>query len=264
MTGSGSHGAPSTRLASVRHARGGEALLATDLLVARRRSMGLSREDVARASGLALTALERLERGDTGDAVTLGQLARVADCLGLDVRTLLPPNCQQGGGVSGGEAPMARDVAHLACMLLVANASVSRDTAARGLGWDLIHLEKVLTALESESPRLGVQLTRRGMTVRLVRTGDWERVAALSTQMRQHAIARATKARTARLVHAIIVDDPDVATAPVQVITEARAGGMVASSTGDKDSRRVELTERVQTSLRWDRPGDIEDAPLGR
>ena len=190
------------------------------LIKSRRRALNLSREDTARAANLALTALTRIEDGHATAGVTIGQLTRLAGALAVDPATLIgtgepPPPAQD---------PNA-DVARLACLLLVAGGTISRDAAARTLGWTLPRTVATLDALEHQAPPLGVRLHRHGYSIRLIR--DNHRTGSkLATLLRRDQVTRSTKARTARLAHALLTGDPDAATATATVLAEARAAGI--------------------------------------
>ena len=187
-----------------------------------------SADTTRRAAGVALTALERIESGETHAALTVAQLCRPADTLALDPRLLLrSPTQPPAAGGENRPLPFTQDgssgdVADLACLLLVAHATISRDLAARALGWTLTRLEATLARPQAEVPALGVELARHGHSIRLTRTGDWNRTIKLATLQRVDEVTRATKARTARLVRALLTGDPDAGTAPADAIAEAK------------------------------------------
>ena len=72
----------------------------------------------------------------------------------------------------------------------------------------------------------------------------------LATLQRADEVTRSTKARTARVIHALLTGNPDATTAPLDVLTEARAGDLVRRQTSDSANPTGHtLTQRVRTAV---------------
>jgi transcriptional regulator with XRE-family HTH domain len=222
-------------------------LLDTDLIRRRRQELGLSREEVARASGLALTALSRLEADEGTAALNIEQLFALAAFLGLDPRDLL-----RGSGARANDATgvsLDPDVTRLALLLLGSNGPVTRDLAARALDWPLQRVVDTIDRLESASATLGVTLSRHGYSVKLTRLADPEGRRRLALLLRNDQTSRAPLPRTARLVYAVLHNDPDLLTATPDLVAEGVGGQWLTGGAG-----ALRVTERVVSALDAESP----------
>ena len=221
-------------------------VLDTARLADLRRQRSLSRKELERAAGLSHGALARIETGDADALLTLTQLARLAAALGvtpLDLLTSRP--AARSTAETDHSGGLTVETAQLLSLLLADGGVLSRDLVARSLGWDLRRLLAATARLEQQAPELGLEVVRRGFRLGVVHVGRWRRVQSLAAGRRPDEVSRSTKARTARLVHAVSTGDPDAATAPADALAEALGGSMLER---DGDGRLV-VTARVKTAL---------------
>lgn len=195
-------------------------LLDARLIVERRVDLGLSRPALARRVAKSGPVIERLERGDNHERLTVGLLAALASELGLQPRDLF--STTQGSAAEP-------DDTRVEAALAMVGKGLSATELAEGLGWP--H-HRVLAALEALRKRLGptgVNLHQR--------SGRWRlgsRVAVLSRE-EQGRIEQARVA-TARLS---IYD--------AQVLAEVVAGKVTARWVADAtNAQQVSLATLVR------------------
>ncbi len=151
-----------------------------ELITRRRVALGLSRHDLARASGLSWQALLKLEEsGWTDGTHTLNTLRAIAQALGLDPADLLKRKRHQ--------ATQEPDAKTVGAALAFNPDGLQDDVLARALDWPADRVQDAIAALAQQLPAVG-------QTVRHVH-GHTQLVPANLTldTRRLDALARATR-----------------------------------------------------------------------
>lgn len=126
------------------------ALLNRRLIATRRAALGLSRHDLAQASGLATGAIEHIETNGTHDDLQLTVAVQLAGALGVAIPDLLQPTAPN--------PPAAcRDIA-VEALLAEQSEPLSAEEIARTLEWTLARTLAALRALERRLDGTGQSL----------------------------------------------------------------------------------------------------------
>lgn len=149
--------------------------------------LGLTRHELAKASGVSWQALEKLERSNSADAtVLLSTLRRVAHALGLKPTDLLTDD------TPAGSAPP--DATVIGTVLATHTQGFTDDVLARALGWPTERVRDAITTLTE-------QLQPVGQTVRRV-DGHSQLAPAKSTLHARQAQALARRSNPLDADHA--------------------------------------------------------------
>lgn len=120
------------------------ALLNRRLIASRRAALGLSRYDLAQASGLATGAIEHIETNGTHDDLQLTAAVQLAEALGVAIADLLQPSTPTPAGAARGDVAVE-------ALLAEQRRPLSAEDIARILEWTL---RRTLAALRTLERRL--------------------------------------------------------------------------------------------------------------
>lgn len=208
-------------------------VLNTRLLIDRRRELKLATQDLSRAVGLPLDSIRRIEEGDGDALLTVAQLARLADVLGLPIHSLLQSNDDSS------EIEHRDDAATVMCLLL-GHGTLSRDALARTLGWRLPRTQRALDDLSDRAAQFGMTLVRNGFKVTLHRITDVNSIPAIIGEQQQTSARASISARAARYTRDLLHVDPDCRTAPGAVISDCERAGLLDAQAPLQLDRDVE------------------------
>lgn len=123
------------------------------LITRQRIALGLTRHELARASGVSWQTLEMLERhGSVDGAVLLGTIRRVAYALGLKTSELLADDEPTAG------APP--DATIVGTVLATHTRGLADDVIARALGWETERVRDAIATLTEQLQPVGQTLRR--------------------------------------------------------------------------------------------------------
>jgi transcriptional regulator with XRE-family HTH domain len=171
------------------------ALLNRRLIATRRAALGLSRHDLAQATGLAASAIEHIETNGTHDNLHLTAAIQLAGALGIGIADLLQPTVQQptvGRGDIAVEALLAEQ-----------RRPLSAEDIARILDWTLRRTLAALRALEHRLDGTGQALQH----LPFHRCALVPAATALTTTQRRDAGRRQLQrldVATARVLHRVV------------------------------------------------------------
>lgn len=147
-------------------------------LVRRRRAaLGLSARAVAASLGVSGTVVTRLENGMNHAEVSVAQVARLAELLGVDVTDLFLD--------AHSDAP-DDDVAALGALLHESDVVAPAGALREALGWTPKRLSQTLDALDNQLRRVGMRLSRVANRYRIVRDLTAASEGALADLLRAH------------------------------------------------------------------------------
>jgi transcriptional regulator with XRE-family HTH domain len=171
-------------------------LLDTDRIRRRRVELRLSQRTVAAAIGTAAGVVVGIERGTNHRDLTVAQLARLADTLGLDVVDLFttPPPDDDGD---------SDDAAVLGAMVELAGILTPVTALAEAAGWTMQRTNDALDVLETRLAAAGLRLHRQPGKVAIVRAVIGDDTDRVKTLVRTHLSRDGVSATEARMLRRI-------------------------------------------------------------
>lgn len=228
--------------------------LARDRIRRRRLELALSERDVASHWGVSTAVVRSVEAGRVDTELTLGQLAKLADILGLDLHELLdtttgPPE----GNDDGDPTSSAPDVAKVGALLADVRVLVPLDGLAEALGWDLERTHRALEVLDRTLRPAGLRVHRLHHDVRLARTVTAATDTELGAQWRRHFAVRSLNPAQANLLRQIRDGKARLAgtkdTEKVRLPELRNAGVIRPAAAAAGTTAKWELTDDVRFSL---------------
>lgn len=229
--------------------------LGRDRIRLRRLELALSERDVATHWGVSTAVVRSVEAGRVDTELTLGQLAKLADILGLDLHELLfdtttgPPE-----GNDDGDLPSsAPDVAKVGALLADVRVLVPLDGLAEALGWDLERTHRALEVLDRTLRPAGLRVHRLQHDVRLARTVTAATDTELEALWRRHFAVRSLNPAQANLLRQIRDGKARLAgtkdTEKVRLPELRNAGLIRPAAAAAGTTAKWELTDDVRFSL---------------
>lgn len=183
-------------------------ILDVEAIRRRRAEAGLSHRAVASALGVSSSVIKRLETGTNHPDLTVGQLARLADLLAVNVADLItkPRRSPDGPDPSPADETSPDDDAAVVGSLLATTKVLTPTTAvAEATGWPVPRVHAALEVLADRLPATGQQLRRHQHLVALARAvtdDDADRIrAALRIHLARNGVS-AGEVRLLRRIHA--------------------------------------------------------------
>jgi transcriptional regulator with XRE-family HTH domain len=210
------------------------------LLQARREELGLSRSELADATGMTPSTIRGLEGEGTESLIPLQMLDRLGVALAVESQALLTSAGQTG---KRAEAETADDAATVGALLADERRLVRRADICSVLGWPAARLDRAVEALEC-------QLTGTGMVVHHLRSELSIRREAETVSSDQLADLAARQRRTrglqvgdARFLYKLICDgrtEGSLQTLERVAVARLTAAGLVARSPELTASARIQ------------------------
>jgi hypothetical protein len=228
--------------------------LARDRIRLRRLELALSERDVASHWGVSTAVVRSVEAGRVDTELTLGQLAKLADILGLDLHELLDTgNTTPATSEAGADTLSAEDVAKVGALLADVRVLVPIDTLAEVLGWDLERTHDALAVLDERLRPAGLRVHRLHHDVRLARTVTATSDTELEALWRRHFAVRSLHPAQANLLRQIRDGKTRLAgtkdTEKVRLPELRNAGLIYPAAAQVGTTARWELTDDVRFSL---------------
>lgn len=237
--------------------------LARDRIRLRRLELALSERDVASHWGVSTAVVRSVEAGRVDTELTLGQLAKLADILGLDLHELLDTGAAPASDEAGGDASSADDVAKVGALLADVRVLVPIDGLAEALGWDLERTHRALEALDETLRPAGLRVHRLHHDVRLARTVTVTTDTELEGLWRRHFAVRSLNPAQANLLRQIRDGKARLAgtkdTEKVRLPELRNAGLIRPAAAAAGTTARWELTEDVRFGLLLDELPTTDD-----
>jgi DNA-binding XRE family transcriptional regulator len=229
-------------------------LLDVDRIRRRRVELRLSQRTVAAAIGTASGVVDGIERGTNHRDLTVAQLARLADALGLDVVDLFatPP---PGGDSDSGSGSGSDDAAVLGAMVELAGILTPVTALAEAAGWTLQRTNDALDVLEGRLGATGQRLHRQPGKVAIVRAVIGDDTDRIQTLVRSHLNRDGVSATEARMLRRIAAGTtPQNPSNPEAVALGvlANAGLIKTTNPGGNKAPVWALAEDVRHSLLLD------------
>jgi transcriptional regulator with XRE-family HTH domain len=180
-------------------------LLDVDRIRRRRVELRLSQRTVAAAIGTASGVVVGIERGTNHRDLTIAQLARLADTLGLDVVDLFATPAPAADTTKADAAPDAGgdDAAVVGAMVELAGILTPITALAEAAGWTLQRANDALDVLEERLRSSGLRLHRQPGKVAIVRAVIGEDTDRIRTLVRTHLNRDGVSATEARMLRRI-------------------------------------------------------------
>lgn len=173
-------------------------ILNVELICRRRVEVGLSHRAVASALGVTASVIKRLETGTNYPDLTIGQLARLAEVLAVDVADLT--SRPQRTPAPDDPAPGDDDDAAVVGALLATTKVLTPTTVvAQATGWPLPRVHAALYVLADRLPPAGMRLRRHQSLVGLARAVTGDDAHRIETALRVHLARDGGSAAEVRL-----------------------------------------------------------------
>lgn len=230
--------------------------LARDRIRRRRLELALSERDVASHWGVSTAVVRSVEAGRVDTELALGQLAKLADILGLDLHELLDTGHTPATSEAGADGLSAEDVPKVGALLADVRVLVPIDGLAEALGWDLERTHRALEVLDDTLRPAGLRVHRLHHDVRLARTVTATRDTELEALWRRHFAVRSLNPAQANLLRQIRDGKTRLAgskdTEKVR-LPELRNAGLIRPAPAETGTTaKWELTDDVRFSLLLD------------
>ncbi|MEX1907278.1 helix-turn-helix transcriptional regulator [Janibacter sp. Y6] len=191
---------------------------------ARRLELALSEREVASRWGVSTAVLRSVEARRVDADLTLGQVAKLADILGLGLDEVI--------GIPTApitDDSLAADVELLGSVLADIRVLVPVEGIAAALSWDLDRVHRALDELDRRLEPIGLRVHRLGHDVRIARRVTVASEEQLRAVWRRHFAVRSLAPVQARL------------------LLQIRDGKVKIS--GNKDTEKVRLPELANAGL---------------
>jgi DNA-binding XRE family transcriptional regulator len=228
-------------------------LLDVDRIRRRRVELRLSQRTVAAAIGTAAGVVVGIERGTNHRDLTVAQLARLADALGLDVVDLFAtPTPADDTTETAPEADGPDDAAVLGAMVELAGILTPVTALAEAAGWTLQRTNEALDVLEERLTVAGLRLHRQPGKVAIMRAVIGDDTGRVRTLLRTHLSRDGVSATEARMLRRIAAGTtPQNPSNPEAVALGVLANaGLIETVDGGTDKAPVwALADDVRHSL---------------
>jgi transcriptional regulator with XRE-family HTH domain len=178
-------------------------LLDVDRIRRRRVELRLSQRTVAAAIGTAAGVIVGIERGTNHRDLTVAQLARLADTLGLDVVDLFTTPAPVGDDPETAKGADGDDAAVVGAMVELAGILTSITALAEAADWTLQRTHEALDILEERLRATGQRLHRQPGKVAIVRAVIGDDTDRIRTLVRAHLNRDGVSATEARMLRRI-------------------------------------------------------------
>lgn len=240
--------------------------LARQRVRTRRLELGLSERDVAAHWGVSTAVVRNVESGLVASDLSLGQLAKLAAILGLDLLELLEGGTEAEQDATPNEG--AGDAAVLGSLLADTRVLVPIEALAEALGWDLDRTRLALDDLEARLRVTGLRVHRLHHDVRIARIVTTVDPKTLEGFWRIHLARRSITAAQARLLRLVCdgaVDLGNTKDTHKVRLPELRNAGLIEAADAQAGTAAAwEPTEAVRYSLLLDELPNTRDVTAPR